>query len=447
MPLTRSVTPRRNRRDLVAILLTLIVLVTAIGGTGVVMGADDLTEAQAEQEALKAKIESQKQAIADMKKAEAELKGAISRTESALTDVNADQDQVKAEIASATAALEIVEQRYKELVAELKHLDWTLGLLEAEVEQTKQDLEERKRVLADRLAEAYRTGQTSLLEQIISAESFADVLADVGSHLRFSDQDAQLAAQIEVEEANLQALQRSTTATRFRTEQVRQEVARQAAQIREQRARLVKAKAALDKLEKEMEAIQAAQLKQFEQLVETQEQAEELLRDQVAAQTKLAEDIERIIAERTASGAIPSEYSGSLIWPMEGRVSQTYGCTGFAWEPPYGDCAHFHKGIDLVAPMGTEVVAAGDGVVAFIGYNPYDSPDDPAWIVIIAHSETLQTWYGHLEPRFPEGIESGAEVKSGQVIGYEGNTGKSTGAHLHWAVVLGDAWVNPRLFI
>ena len=445
MTRTRYVTPRW--RSLLLASLALLVLATAGGGLPAVRGADDLAEAQAEQEALKAKIERQKQAIAEMQAAEAELKGAIARTEAAISDVHADQEQVKAEIAAATAALEKVEARYAELVAELRHLDWTLGLLEAEVEQTKRDLQERKRVLADRLAEAYRTGKTSLLEQIITADSFADVLADVGSHLRFSDQDAELAAQIEREEANLRSLQRTTTATRFRTDQLRQEVARQAAEIRAQRARLVEAKKALDKLEKEVEAIHAAQEAQFRQLVKTKAAAARLLESQVAAQAELEKDIERIIEEQRASGAIPSEYSGTLAWPMEGRVSQTFGCTGFSWEPPLGDCPHFHKGIDIVAPAGTEITAAADGVVAFIGYNPYDSPSDPAWIVIIAHSEHLQTWYGHLQPRFPDGVAAGAVVTKGQVIGYEGNTGNSTGPHLHWAVMLSGSFVNPRLFI
>ena len=127
-------------------------------------------------------------------------------------------------------------------------------------------------------------------------------------------------------------------------------------------------------------------------------------------------------------------------------MTQNFGCTGFAWEPPKGSCDHFHEGIDLVAPYGTPVKAAAAGTVVYIGWNYADGPD-PAWIVIIAHSAGLQTWYAHMQPRYPGGLHAGSQVSRGQVIGYEGNTGHSTGAHLHWAVMFNGDFVNPRLFL
>ena len=85
-------------------------------------------------------------------------------------------------------------------------------------------------------------------------------------------------------------------------------------------------------------------------------------------------------------------------------------------------------------------------MVAYIGWN-YADGADPAWIVIIAHSAGLQTWYAHMQPKYPGNISEGSHVEAGQVIGYEGNTGHCTGAHLHWAVRLNDTFVNPRLFL
>ena len=131
--------------------------------------------------------------------------------------------------------------------------------------------------------------------------------------------------------------------------------------------------------------------------------------------------------DQLGRGRIPSQYNGSLRWPMSGRVSQEFGCTGFSWEPPLGSCNHFHRGIDIVAPSGTAVHAAGDGVVVFVGYNPWDPPGDRAWIVIIAHSGDLVTWYAHMQARKPSGIFQGARVDAGDVVGWEGNTGNSTG--------------------
>ena len=145
-------------------------------------------------------------------------------------------------------------------------------------------------------------------------------------------------------------------------------------------------------------------------------------------------------------GSIPSQYNGTLSWPMGGDVTQNFGCTGFSWEPPKGSCDHFHNGIDMVAPYGTPVKASGSGTVVYIGWN-YADGADPAWIVIVAHSEGLQTWYAHMQPRYPGGLHAGSHVDRGQLIGYEGNTGHSTGAHLHWAVMFNGDFVNPRLFL
>jgi murein DD-endopeptidase MepM/ murein hydrolase activator NlpD len=124
-------------------------------------------------------------------------------------------------------------------------------------------------------------------------------------------------------------------------------------------------------------------------------------------------------------------------------VTQPFGCTGVIWEPPSGSCAHWHNGIDIVAPYGTAVRASAGGRVVYIGWN-YADGADPAWIVIIAHSSNLTTWYAHMQPRYP--VRAGQVVSKGQVIGYEGSTGHSTGAHLHWMVEYNGSFVNPRLF-
>ncbi len=399
------------------------------------------------QRELQQQIATQTQTINDLRAAEAKLQGALARTKSQLDDIGTDLVAVRQDIGEATAALQVVEARHARLVAELGHLDWRLGILQEEVVQADEDLVERRRLLAQRLAEAYRIQQTSLLEQIITARSFSDVLVDVGSHLRFGDQDAQLAGQIERDQRALEVLRKTTAATRFRTEQVRLEVHREAVSIQQQRARLLESKKRLELLEAETKRIQAQQVAAFRQVVKTEQQAEALLNSTRVAQVRLSAEIARLIQEQSGLGNIPSAYNGIFQWPLQGRISQEFGCTGFSWEPPLGNCAHFHRGIDMVAPEGTPITAAGDGVVVFVGFNPHDDPSDPAFIVLVAHASNLVTWYGHLQPIVPPGIQRGAKVKAGDVIGFEGNTGHSTGPHLHWMVQLDNQFVNPRLFV
>lgn len=96
-----------------------------------------------------------------------------------------------------------------------------------------------------------------------------------------------------------------------------------------------------------------------------------------------------------------------------------------------------HWGVDYAAPKGTKIFAAGDGVVQMAKYNGgYGN------FVKIRHNSEYSTAYGHMW-KFASGIRPGVRVKQGQVIGYVGSTGRSTGPHLHYEVVKNGKRVNP----
>lgn len=95
-----------------------------------------------------------------------------------------------------------------------------------------------------------------------------------------------------------------------------------------------------------------------------------------------------------------------------------------------------HKGIDFAAPTGTPIYAAGDGVVAKAGrFSSYGN------YVRIRHRGDLDTAYGHMSKL---AVKAGARVRQGQIIGYVGTTGRSTGPHLHYEVLVASKQVNPR---
>jgi murein DD-endopeptidase MepM/ murein hydrolase activator NlpD len=235
-------------------------------------------------------------------------------------------------------------------------------------------------------------------------------------------------------------------ATQTHTDELRVTTAAQKVALNKSLKGLKDAKAELRRLEKETQRNLAIQRATYAKVAVNKKNAAKALAAAAKAQKMLAGRIADIVRRQSQQGNIPSQYNGTLRWPMSGNVTQPFGCTGFSWEPPLGSCAHFHQGIDIVAPYGTPVRASGDGVIAYIGWNYADGPD-PAWIVIIAHSSGLQTWYAHMTAAYPGNIHQGSMVKAGQVIGHEGNTGHSTGAHLHWAVMLNGDFVNPRLFL
>ena len=120
----------------------------------------------------------------------------------------------------------------------------------------------------------------------------------------------------------------------------------------------------------------------------------------------------------------------ALPWPVTGPLTQPFGCTGVGLEPSRGTCPHFHTGIDLGVPTGTAVASACPGTVtdavdagAGFGVHVVVSCDLPG--------VDYSTLYGHLSSRV---VEAGDRVEAGQVLGYSGSTGNSSGPHLHFEV-------------
>lgn len=120
--------------------------------------------------------------------------------------------------------------------------------------------------------------------------------------------------------------------------------------------------------------------------------------------------------------------------PIDGaRLSSGFGKR----KHPILGYTKMHKGVDFAAASGTPIYAAGNGTVAYAGrkggYGNY---------IKIRHNGTYQTAYAHLKG-FARGIKSGKRVEQGQIIGYVGTTGRSTGPHLHYEVMRGNRQVNP----
>jgi murein DD-endopeptidase MepM/ murein hydrolase activator NlpD len=126
--------------------------------------------------------------------------------------------------------------------------------------------------------------------------------------------------------------------------------------------------------------------------------------------------------------------------PVDGaRVSSGFGYRNH----PILDRVIFHKGVDLACPVGTPVYAAADGVVI----RATDPPHSGGYgnFLNIRHNEHLVTCYAH-NSRFADGIALGVKVTQGQTVAYSGNTGNSTGPHLHFEIRVDDQPVDPLSF-
>ena len=127
--------------------------------------------------------------------------------------------------------------------------------------------------------------------------------------------------------------------------------------------------------------------------------------------------------------------SNIFDWPLRGRITSNYGYR----RSPFSRGRSFHDGLDIAAPMGTPVRAAMPGRVESVGYdNVYGN------FVIIRHGDGFKTLYGHMDSCE---ARSGAYVDIDTVIGYAGNSGQSTGSHLHFTVYKDGVSINPRIVL
>jgi murein DD-endopeptidase MepM/ murein hydrolase activator NlpD len=123
------------------------------------------------------------------------------------------------------------------------------------------------------------------------------------------------------------------------------------------------------------------------------------------------------------------------IWPTDGRLTSTFG---WRLHPVLG-INMFHEGLDIANKAWTPVYATADGKVKFRGVR-----DDYGNAIILQHGNNLETLYGHLNKIL---ISQGDIVRRGQLIGYMGNTGRSTGPHLHYEVHIDGRLANPLSYI
>lgn len=122
-------------------------------------------------------------------------------------------------------------------------------------------------------------------------------------------------------------------------------------------------------------------------------------------------------------------------WPVRGWLTSRFG-----WrEGPSGGGMDHHSGIDISAPRGTTVVAPGGGFVVFAGYHPgYGN------LVVLDHGYGITTRHGHLSVI---DVAAGTRIQRGELLGRVGNTGRSTGPHLHFEVLRDGVPVNPLKYL
>lgn len=350
------------------------------------------------------------------------LNGQIVATRTQIAQLLAQQRQLQGEIAALDAQLRAVQAQIDQETAKLV-------LLAQQVEEAKVQLALKEAELARHIAEfgrrmriMYKSGQISGLELIFSAANFTDLMNRVVFFNVIVREDRRQVKELQKERAAIEAMKADLEAKKV-------EQARIVKQVQDQKAQLQAVRDQRAARERQIAAIEA----QFQQL----------LADMQAQRAALQAQIASLIHE-----SFRARSSGKWKWPMDGVITQGFGCTSYPFEPFDPTCPshHFHSGLDLANDYGTPVHASDGGIVhnftmgcgwggGLCGYGRY---------VVMVHAGGFTTLYGHLSGW---AVGEGVQVDKDTVIGYEGSTGNSTGAHLHFEMDLAGMPVDPLAYL
>jgi murein DD-endopeptidase MepM/ murein hydrolase activator NlpD len=356
---------------------------------------------------LSSRIEQKRAQIEDKKAQEGVLSTTIQRYGTRI-------DAVQGEISATEVRLDRAQQSLDAQKAELLAVRDRLEEAQDRLERLRSELVTARKVLAARLVEIYKADAPDALTVVLEADGFGDLLERAEFLDRISDQDREITDRV-------RRLRDQAKAQAVKLAELEQREQLAAERILRWRDQIAAVEAQLVGSRDELAAARADKRGALTQVRDQRGVLEDDLASLEAEQAK----VQAALAGSPAPGPI-KQGSGSLIWPVNGPVTGSFG------EARPG---HMHAGIDISVSEGTPIRAADAGRVALMGwvggYGNY---------TCVQHTASLSTCYAH-QSRFA--TSNGASVSQGQVIGYSGNTGNSTGPHLHFEVRVGGSPVDP----
>ena len=381
---------KKPKRILCAV-LALLMLLGAAAAVSVRPAYATKTEAELEEEQRKA---AQVAALEQKKKEQQEK---LKELEKQIAEAKAKKNDVM-------ATKNLLDQRNQLLLEQIDDTQNQIDDAAAQIARYELLEEEQYTLFCQQVREEEERGSLSYLSVLFKATSMADLL----NRMEFVNEVAEYNKRI------ISALQE--TRENIKAEKVEMEA--KETQLSEQQDEL---QGKLDETTKLMNEY-AADQKALEQLHDAEAKAA----DEIDAQ------LEQLIAD---SDVVPS--NEGFIWPVSTskKISSPVGSR----VAPGGFGSTNHKGVDIGTPMGTPVLAAKSGTVTWASWNGgYGN------CIIISHGNGNSTLYGHLSGY---NVSTDQQVTQGQVIGYSGNTGNSTGPHLHFGIIENNSWIDPLNYL
>jgi murein DD-endopeptidase MepM/ murein hydrolase activator NlpD len=342
---------------------------------------------------------------------------------------NAREDALQREIDAASAQIRSLEQQVGDVSERLVPLERELALRELKLNRLNalfQVQSERLTFLRaqyrtaierlnHRLVAAYEAETTDELAFVLSSQSFSDLLDGLAYIRTIADSDKRIAEEVGVAKRDVATARRRTRKARDSVHKQALIVAVRVNQVRDLRDALVSSKGRLEGARSRKKA-SLDSLTAQERADATEIDALLEVSSQLAAKIQAAQSHSRVQRTVSASG---------LIWPVSGAVTSPFG---WRW-------GRMHEGIDIGVASGTPIAAAAAGSVIYAGWlGGYGN------LTVVDHGGGLATAYGH-QSRIAVGV--GQAVSQGEIIGYVGSTGHSTGPHLHFEVRVNGQAVDP----
>ncbi len=322
-----------------------------------------------------------------------------------LRDIKAEQATRRNALSAAQRDARRAKAAYSAAKEQLSTTRVRLRTARKELDACTARLEKHDRAVCARVRVMYEVGEPSYLEVLLDASSFSDFVERADYMQRVAEKDTDLLAKF--------------TADKQRAESLRQQLEEAESRERREAAELSRIKA-----EHEQKAASAERLLRKANSERTAEE------QQLAELERASNEIEQMLAQiqRGRGSQADLRYSGTWSgWGSAPIRSGYYVSSGYGYRThPISGRRSFHDGVDLACGAGTPIHAAAAGRVVHAGwYGAYGIA------VIIDHGSGWSTLYGHCTST---AVGAGQTVSSGQVIGYVGSTGYSTGPHLHYSV-------------
>ena len=380
---------------LLLVVLMLLPMVTMIAG-----GAGAVTQSE----------------IDALKKDQAESAARQEELKEQLAEVEKDQANVQQRRKILTAELDAIKAELDSLDGQIAYYDGEIAQKEVEHQQAEEKEAEQYQLFCERVRAMEEEGTVSYWSILFNADSFSDMLDRLADIDAVMDYDNQVMEELVATRKELEEIQAQLESDRAELQVARDQ---QAAKKAQQQARIAE-------VQKELDALNADLAEVNRQLDAEEAAAAEIQKDIIRKQKQLEEE------RRKTNITIDSE--SSYLWPLPGyyRLTSQFG---YRIHPITGK-AHSHTGIDIPAPGGTSILAAKSGQVVTSAYH-YSYGN----YVVIDHGNGNSTLYAHMSSR---AVSEGQMVTQGQVIGYVGTTGSSTGNHLHLEVRENYNRVDPE---